>query len=629
MYAISFDDKNFKAYQSKLDTLGQIIHALDTIPAQQNTKVQKKEIAILDQSLSMQYLALKKQIDDLIIFADQNFAKNNNNLRTVQRDRIVSSDSVINRILSDTLARLDSDADTIVKKKQNLFKRIFNAKNDTVLNTNNTAVLNVNQIDIVQKYIENLIRTNEASYISNIKDLRRVYLLSKEKERKIITSNYELINELKKSIEAIREIEFLKFRTAEKDDYVLYKFNTQKFRSYAIMALCVILLMLMFIIYYQYVVSKYENKLIKEKDYASQLAEEKTSLLTNISHEIRTPLNSLKGVMKLLTSNKAEEIDDKLLSNINYDINLINNTVNDILNLSKIESGAVDVVLDEVYISKIINDTFSLHKYQAEQKGLTFINENQLDPILKIKSNEFRLRQVISNLINNALKYTNKGSIKLESKIVNDKISIDIVDTGIGIDDKKIDQVFRKYYTVDGEKNKVGFGLGLHISQILAKQINGKLSVKSKLGKGSTFTLQVPMNKSVANKKPTIQSRVTKEIPVDTSIVFIDDNKINLLLAKQAFSNFKNIQFFEDAEHALSYIEKTKPDIVITDVIMPTLSGWNVLESIKSKKDLQQTKVFANSAESSFADNKHSNFQFDGILEKGFDPDNLAKIYYN
>lgn len=113
MYAISFDDKNFKAYQSKLDTLGQIIHALDTIPAQQNTKVQKKEIAILDQSLSMQYLALKKQIDDLIIFADQNFAKNNNNLRTVQRDRIVSSDSVINRILSDTLARLDSDADTI------------------------------------------------------------------------------------------------------------------------------------------------------------------------------------------------------------------------------------------------------------------------------------------------------------------------------------------------------------------------------------------------------------------------------------------------------------------------------------------------------------------------------------
>ncbi len=275
MYAISFDDKNFKAYQSKLDTLGQIIHALDTIPAQQNTKVQKKEIAILDQSLSMQYLALKKQIDDLIIFADQNFAKNNNNLRTVQRDRIVSSDSVINRILSDTLARLDSDADTIVKKKQNLFKRIFNAKNDTVLNTNNTAVLNVNQIDIVQKYIENLIRTNEASYISNIKDLRRVYLLSKEKERKIITSNYELINELKKSIEAIREIEFLKFRTVEKDDYVLYKFNTQKFRSYAIMALCVILLMLMFIIYYQYVVSKYENKLIKEKDYASQLAEEK------------------------------------------------------------------------------------------------------------------------------------------------------------------------------------------------------------------------------------------------------------------------------------------------------------------------------------------------------------------
>lgn len=200
LYAISFDDKSFKDYQNKLDTLNKIIHTLDSIPTNNTPNSAKKEIEVLDQSLSMQFLALKRQIDNLIIFAGENFTNNNIGLRSQQRGRLTNSDSVINRILNDTLARVEVDADTIVKKKQSLFKRIFNAKNDTVLNTSSSAVLNVNQIDIVQKNIENLIRTNEESYSKNFSNLRSIYLRSKEKERKLITSNYQLINDLKKSI---------------------------------------------------------------------------------------------------------------------------------------------------------------------------------------------------------------------------------------------------------------------------------------------------------------------------------------------------------------------------------------------------------------------------------------------
>lgn len=627
LYSISFDDKNFKAYQNKLDTLGQIIHALDTIPAASSSL--KKDALLLDQSLSFQYIALKKQIDDLIVFADEKLAKAGNIERTTQKNRIVSADSVINRILNDTTSLVQADTDTIIRKKENLFKRIFNAKNDTVLNKNNNAVLNVNQIDIVQKNIENLIRINESRYNSNFRALRNAYLQSKDQERQLITSNYELINELKKSIEQIREIEYTKFRNAEKEDYLLYKLNTLKFRNYAIMALCVILLMLIFIIYYQYVVSNYEKKITKEKDYASRLAKEKTNLLANISHEIRTPLHSLKGVVKLLKNNRSEDIDDKMLTSIDYDINLINNTVNDILNLSKIESDAVEVTLEKVYISKIVDDTFSLHKYLAEQKGLKFINENHLDKMLRINSNEFRLRQIISNLISNALKYTKKGTIKVVSKVINDKIVIEVIDTGIGIEEKKLDQIFRKYYTVDGDNTKVGFGLGLHISQLLAKQIGGKLSVKSQLGVGSTFSLQISNNKKGNKTKQNEELTEIKELPNDVSIVFIDDNKINLLIAKQTFKEFKDIATFENAYEALSYIEMHKPQLVITDIIMPRLTGWDVLEAIKSNESLAHIKVIANTAEGSFAKNISADYQFDGILEKGFDLIQLSKIYYN
>ena len=626
LYAISFDDTNFKAYQDKLNTLNTIIQSIDTLSAE-NKSSAPKSTTVLDQSISFQYLALKKQIDDLIIFADQKLATNKGDIKTIQRNRSVSADSIINHILQDTVSLVQLKADTVVKKKENLFKRIFNAKNDTVLNKNSTEVLNINQINIVHKNIENLIRTNETSYKSNYANLRRVYLLSKEQERKLITSNYSLINDLKKTIDEIREIESLKLRTAEKDDYLIYKLNTEKFRTYALLALCVILLMLLFIMYYQYVVSKYETKLIKEKDYASLLVEEKTNLLANISHEIRTPLNSLKGVVKLLSTKNEEKLDESLLSNITYDINVINNTVNDILNLSIIESNTIDVVMDDVYISKIIDDTFGLHKYQATQKGLIFINQNNLEPLLQIKSNEFRLRQVISNLISNALKYTNRGSIKVVSKVVNDKIIIDVIDTGIGIAEEKLDQIFRKYYTVDGEKAKVGFGLGLHISQLLAKQIKGKLNVKSQLGVGSTFSFQLPNTRKEIVKIN--QTHSVRQLPKDISIVFIDDNKINLLLAKRTFEAFSNFYAYEDPSTALEYIVKHKPQIVITDVIMPKMSGWNVLETIKSNKNLSAVKVIANTGEVSLAENEKENLRFDGILEKGFDTQALSKIYYS
>ncbi|TCV18625.1 hypothetical protein EDC17_101026 [Sphingobacterium alimentarium] len=179
LYANSFDEANLKAYQIKLDTLSQIIHSLDTVlPPQENQKAQK-EIAILDQSLSLEYINLKKKIEDLILFSEEELPENSSDLRTVQRSSVLNVDSAINRILNDTTVNSLSNADTIVFKKQRLFDRIFRAKNDTLLNTNNSTVLNINQIDIVHKNIENIIRTNEASFINNFQSLRRIYLQSK------------------------------------------------------------------------------------------------------------------------------------------------------------------------------------------------------------------------------------------------------------------------------------------------------------------------------------------------------------------------------------------------------------------------------------------------------------------
>lgn len=627
LYAVSFDKDNLKAYQDKLDTLNDIITRVDSI---QQLKISATN-NIIDQNIALQYVQLKKRIDDLITFADEKLANNTTDLnsRRLSRSRM-TTDSLMKNIMRDTSYK-DVMQDTIVRKKQSLFKRIFNAKDDTTFNQVKKEIFNVNQLNIIEKNVENLVQANERVYNRNFRELQRIYLLSKEQERNLITSNYSLLSDLKKTIDDIKEQEAQLLRESEKSDYFLLQKNSHKFGIYAMMALGIIFLMLIFIVYYQYLVANYESKIIKEKEYAANVAEEKTNLLANISHEIRTPLISLQGVVHLLKNNEftPEKLDRTLINNIDQDISVINNSINDILSLSKIESGNMEVVMDEVYIAKIIEDTYSLHTFQASNKGLKLNKENNLKHNLKIISNEFRLRQIISNLISNAIKYTEKGSVTIRAYISNNQIFVDVEDTGIGIEKSKQEQIFRKYYIV--ENKKTGFGLGLHISQLLANQINGKLSVKSQLGKGSTFTLQIPLKLAQGQKnqkKDSMPSSKT-DLSKDLSIVLIDDNKINLLLAKQMFKDFEHVSFFEDAANALNFIKQYKTDIVVTDVIMPHMSGWDLLDAIKSSAKLKHILVFANTADEAVAENNHSssNHAFDGIITKPISVQKLAEAY--
>ena len=635
LYAISFDDANFKAYQDKLDTLKSLIVQIDSIPSDSNKTTLNINPDILDQELGLQFIVLKKKLDNLISFADEKLPEldaKGQNSPTLKR--LTNSDSVINKILKDTINRIAQD--TLIKKKEGLFKRIFNTKADTILNNKNLAVLNINQIDVVQRNIDNLIKNNESAYSRNYNNLRQLYLASKEKERSLITSNYQLLNELKSSIDTIRTIEINSLRMKEKSDYLLYSNNTSKFRNYANGALIVILLLLIFIIYYQYVVSKYEKKLIEEKEYAASIADEKTNLLANISHEIRTPLISLQGVIKLMNDDKKKlnEIDPFILNNIDNDICVINNTVNDILNLGKIESGAMEVSMDKVDLNKIILECYDLNKFSADSKGLLLINENNLPSEFLINSNEFRLRQIISNLISNAIKYTQKGSVKIVTNANKNNITINVVDTGIGIDPKNVDQIFRKYYTVDKQdkSKKLSFGLGLHISQLLASQIDGKLSVKSQLGVGSTFTFEFPRTTLKANKsiKSNIEKSRKGNLLEKSNIVIIDDNKITLMVAKQKFKDFDQtkIHTFDSSSEAFEYLKNNIVDIVITDIIMPKITGWDILEQIRQDENHKFTKVYACTAEDSLIiQQKDKIYSFDGILDKNYNLEELSRIH--
>ncbi|NGM65741.1 hybrid sensor histidine kinase/response regulator [Sphingobacterium sp. SGR-19] len=627
-YTVDFDQNTYEEYRIKLDTIKYYIDSLSTLPntnsllQQSNTDMQKRDL------LAGEFASLKKTIEDLVFMAQDSLPilASSQTQRTAT-PRYITADSAISNILNDTAL---NEVDTVVRKKQNLFNRIFNAKNDTVL-ANTTQHFNVQQIDVLQRNVENLIVQNETIYNRSLGNLRRNFTSLRQKERALIQANYFLLNNLKIGVDNIRELERAAVREAEARDLSIYKENTKRLGNQLIFSLSVMLLMILFILYYQSRATTYEKRLQEEKDYAAKVAEEKTSVLANISHEVRSPINSLMGVIDILRKNGSKNtIQPEYLDSAAHEISVINSTVNDILNLSKLEVGALEVKNEYFSPYRLLLDIINLHTYQARKKALSFTQQIDLDPNVEIYSSSFRVRQIVSNLISNAIKYTPKGtvSIKAYARKVNsqDTLFVEVKDTGLGIAPEHQSQIFRQYYMTDNKSKTKGFGLGLYISKLLSEQIQGDITLDSIVGKGSTFTLSVPIKQKRLDPNAS-KARTLADLPKDIQLVLIDDNRINILYLKHYFNDFPNVYTFENAGDALTFIQHNPVDAVITDISMPEVDGWDVLREVRENHEKQSTKIFAFTADTMHLEDeikKNQTHTFDCILSKPLDEHQLV-----
>lgn len=618
-YTIDFNQGIYEKYRGKLDTIKYYIDSLSALPntnnllQQSNTDIQNRNL------LAGEFASLKKTVDDLVFMAQDSLPTlASSQPQRMAAPRYISADSAINKILNDTAL---TKVDTLVREKQNLLKRIFNAKNDTVFA--NSQQFNIQQLDVLQRNVENVMVRNETIYNTSLGNLRRNFTSLRKKERALIQANYLLLNNLKIGVDNIRELERKAVREAEARDLSIYKENTKRLGNQLIISLSVMLLMVLFILYYQSKATTYEEKLEEEKDYAAKVAEEKTSVLANISHEVRSPINSLMGIIDILRKNGGKDtIQPEYLDSAAHEISVINSTVNDILNLSKLEVGALEVKNEYFSPSRLLLDIINLHTYQAQKKGLHFTQQIDLNPKLEIYSSSFRIRQIISNLISNAIKYTPEGKVSLKAYIRRvsnqDTLFVEVKDTGLGIAPEHRSQIFRQYYMTDNKSKTKGFGLGLYISKLLSEQLQGDITLDSTVGKGSTFILKVPIKqKRLENTVPKVYT--LNDLPKDIQLVLIDDNRINILYLKHYFKDFPNVHTFEHAQRALTFIQQNHVDAVITDISMPEIDGWDVLREIRNNNEKQDIKVFAFTADSMHLEEeikRNQTYMFDRILDK-------------
>lgn len=377
------------------------------------------------------------------------------------------------------------------------------------------------------------------------------------------------------------------------------------------------------------------NELNIAKDQAIKANNAKSEFLSSMSHEIRTPLNAIVGFSQALSE---EDINDNAKDEVK-DIMMASNSllelVNGILDISKIESGKIEIVNTEYQFKNIYDELVILAKARMGDKPLDFRchYDEDIPPVLY--GDYTRVKQVILNILTNAVKYTREGYIDFSvSSVRKDDICrliISVEDSGIGIKQENIPKLFTKFERLDLEKNITieGTGLGLAITKKLVELMNGTIVVQSIYGKGSKFTIAI--DQRVVHKKVVVEKSEEKKVSEvhaeGRKVLIVDDNKINLKVASRLLENYKlDITTVESGALCIDKVNSNTYDLILMDDMMPNMSGVETLHKLKEIDGFAIPVVALTANAVTGMKEKYLNDGFDDYLAKPINRDELNNI---
>ncbi|WP_255571194.1 ATP-binding protein [Halomarinibacterium sedimenti] len=331
----------------------------------------------------------------------------------------------------------------------------------------------------------------------------------------------------------------------------------------------------------------------ESKVHAERIAKAKSTFLSNMSHEIRTPLNVILGLTEILqkTKNLDEKLIRKNLHGIDFSAKNLLSIVNDILDFSKIEAGKLSLQSIDFNLRKVVENLADGFSIKAKEKGLELhatIEENVPDIVI---GDQYRLNQILNNLISNAIKFTKHGNIGIAIKLLkqneNDLVlQFMVTDTGIGISSENLKKIFDSFYQVDNMENSGGTGLGLAITRELIYLHEGEFNAESELEKGSKFTFTIPYKKSslislADSSKCSVDS--TKKLD-GLKVLVAEDNEMNQFYIKQLLKKLNvEADIAENGKEAVDILKSKKDtyDLVLMDMHMPVMNGMEAISHIR------------------------------------------------
>jgi len=339
------------------------------------------------------------------------------------------------------------------------------------------------------------------------------------------------------------------------------------------------------------------SELVESQKVAEAANEAKSTFLANMSHELRTPLNAIIGYSEMLIEDAEDENEDFIpdLDKINNSGKHLLGLINDILDLSKVESGKMELYIEEFDLQKVMHEIESTIKPLVEKNNNTLIIE--CDSNLKTMTADItKIRQILLNLLSNSSKFTKEGNINIDvvsSNNMDDAVDFIIADTGIGMSNQQVEKVFQPFTQADEKTTRKfgGTGLGLTITKMFAEMMGGDINLTSEEGKGTTFTVTIPLV-VVDKKKQNTEVIIDVTHDNDYTILVIDDDDnaqdmMKKFLEKQDFS----ILQAKRGEDGLKLAAEHMPDVITLDVMMPEMDGWEVLAALQGNERTKNIPV--------------------------------------
>jgi signal transduction histidine kinase/FixJ family two-component response regulator len=481
-------------------------------------------------------------------------------------------------------------------------------------------------------YIDSILRESKAM-LERAQKQNNFKMRSLAQKEMLITQNDQELTQLLRGVIAAFEQEIMMNSYAETQNKQATLRKSMRWAGLAAILAFLIVGLFSFLINRDFwKIQTYQQKLEQEKKYSESLLHSREQLISTVSHDLRTPLNTISGYAELMENTSLTPKQNDYIKNVKSASEYVGNLVNDLLDFSKLEAGKLNIEKVPFIAAHLIQETAeNLQALYKDKKLKLHLNLNKSLQKTYL-GDPFRIRQILTNLIGNAFKFTEDGHIKISAKTKSKKgksvvLQLDVSDTGIGIAKDKQQLIFKEFAQADGDTEKKfgGYGLGLTISKKLAELLKGSLGLESAVGQGSTFRLEIPLQ--ITHQKQEQKAEAPYMAPKLRMLIIDDDTSLLNMLKELAesmgitahtFTNFLQV----DKDSHLAY------DLVLTDIQMPQISGFEVLQKLRSGiyKHYNKQPIIAMTGRRDLEKDAYTALGFAEVIQKPFSKYELVTV---